>query len=108
MLPNSYLYSCGEIESDTISVFKPIRCPILLPLTCNLGAWQYAVRAIPVFCILRSWEHPQRVVPYGLTNPRFIMYLTFIVYAGKMRIKNSYVLRGLRHPLGEIIMNEYE
>ena len=42
------------------------------------------------------------------TNPRFIMYLTFIVCTGKMRIKNSYVLRGLRHPLGEIIMNEYE
>ena len=82
MLPNSYLYSCGEIEScnilmraktlhliytllkvdvyyiiillafgvlDTISVFKPIRCPILLPLTCNLGAWQFAVRAITSF-----------------------------------------------------------
>ena len=42
------------------------------------------------------------------SNPRFIMYLTFIVWTGKMRIKNSYVLRGLRHPLGEIIMNEYE
>ena len=28
------------------------------------------------------------------SNPRFIMYLTFIVWTGKMRIKNSYVWEG--------------
>ena len=28
------------------------------------------------------------------SNSRFIMYLTFIVWTGKMRIKNSYVWEG--------------
>ena len=51
------------------------------------------------------------ILSYPYLESRYgspIMYLTFIVCTGKMRIKNSYVLRGLRHPLGEIIMNEYE
>ena len=50
---------------DTISVFKPIRCPILLPLTCNLGVWQFAVRAITSFLYTQVLKHSQRVVPYG-------------------------------------------